>query len=274
MKRFILPGPPGDGGLIRLSGGDYHYLARVRRLAPGAWFDARLPTGEPVRVRVRSVAGDCLTGECLPAGESSAGEAAGDPGESAPGGETLSLPPILLFQALPKGAKMDLIVRQAAEGGLTEIAPFVSAHSVPRPESFGPRLERWRRIIKEARQQSGSPVATSVRPPCAEPALLAYWDSLRAAQPQALGILLHQEPLEKGTFHGYLGTKPPLVAIAVGPEGGFSGPEAARFVRAGFKPLLLGDTILRTETAALYAAAAIRVILLERSTWIPLTPPV
>jgi 16S rRNA (uracil1498-N3)-methyltransferase len=262
MKRFILSGPPGEGGLIRLSGADYHYLARVRRLALGAVFDARLPTGEPVRVRVQSVAGDCLTGLCLPAGA-----------PSAAGMEAPPLPPILLFQALPKGAKMDLIVRQAVEGGITEIAPFVSAHSVPRPESFGPRLERWRRIIKEARQQSGSPVATSVRPPCAEPALLAYWDTLREAQPRALGILLHQEPLEKGTFHGYLGTKPPLVAIAVGPEGGFSGPEAARFVRAGFKPLLLGNTVLRTETAALYAAAAIRVILLESSAWIPLTPP-
>jgi 16S rRNA (uracil1498-N3)-methyltransferase len=262
MKRFILPGPPGDGGLIRLSGADYHYLARVRRFAPGAVFDARLPTGEPVRVRVRSVAGDCLTGQCLPAGAPASGV------------EAFPLPPILLFQALPKGAKMDLIVRQAAEGGITEVVPFVSAHSVPRPESFGPRMERWRRIIKEARQQSGSPVETSVRMPCAEPALLAYWDTLRAARSRALGILLHQEPLEKGTFHGYLGTRPPLVALAVGPEGGFSGPEAARFLSAGFKPLVIGDTILRTETAALYAAAAIRVILLESSAWISLTPPV
>jgi 16S rRNA (uracil1498-N3)-methyltransferase len=63
-----------------------------------------------------------------------------------------------------------------------------------------------------------------------------------------------------------------MVVLAVGPEGGFSPEEVSRFLAAGFKPLVIGNTILRTETAALYAAAAVRIILLERTAW-TLTDP-
>jgi 16S rRNA (uracil1498-N3)-methyltransferase len=170
---------------------------------------------------------------------------------------------------------MDLIVRQAAEGGLAEVYPFASAHSVPKidgPE--GGRLERWRRIVKEARQQSGSAVETVVHAPCTLEDLLDYWRALkeRALKERALGLFLHQDPLARGTFHGYLGNTPRLVAAAVGPEGGFSPEEASRFMAEGFKPLTMGDTILRTETAAVYAAAVIRIILLESASWTPKIP--
>jgi 16S rRNA (uracil1498-N3)-methyltransferase len=75
--------------------------------------------------------------------------------------------------------------------------------------------------------------------------------------------------LEQGTFHEYLYNSPTFVAVAVGPEGGFSPGEAARFMAEGFKPLVMGSTILRTETAALYATAAVRIILLESASWMP-----
>jgi 16S rRNA (uracil1498-N3)-methyltransferase len=184
------------------------------------------------------------------------------------------LPPIVLFQALPKGAKMDLIVRQAVEGGITEIVSFVSEHSVRR---FGEqdRLERWRRIIREARQQSGSPVPTEIQDAGDTAGALRYWEALRAGREGVVGILLHvppeqgkKDPLEQGTFHGYLDREPVLVAAVIGPEGGFSPEEARKFVAAGFRPASLGTTVLRTETAALYAAAAIRIVLLESPSWI------
>jgi 16S rRNA (uracil1498-N3)-methyltransferase len=62
---------------------------------------------------------------------------------------------------------------------------------------------------------------------------------------------------------------PGFVALAVGPEGGFSPREVSLFMAAGFRPLLMGNTILRTETAALYGTAAIRIILLESKAWMP-----
>jgi 16S rRNA (uracil1498-N3)-methyltransferase len=195
------------------------------------------------------------------------------------------MPPLVLFQALPKGSKMDLIVRQAAEGGIAEIVPFVSGYSVPRLQREGQeegKTARWRRIIREARQQSGSPAATSIRAPGSVDAALDYWQALRGRYAGALGLFLHplpegpvppgagplpNHPLEQGSFHGYLNTKPGLVGLAIGPEGGFSPEEVSRFTAADFKPLSMGNNVLRVETAALYAAAAVRIILLERASW-------
>jgi 16S rRNA (uracil1498-N3)-methyltransferase len=262
MKRFILPSPPDSRGLIRLTGGDFHYLVRVRRLREGAVFDAVLPDGSAVRVLAQSLEDDGLVGECLPVEFID---------------ETV-LPPIILFQAMPKGAKLDLIVRQAVEGGLAGIRPFVSAYSVPRvsagAEGSG-RVERWRRIVREARQQSGSATATEIAAPCGMEELLEYWETLKGRYERPRGIILHplsNGPLVKASFHGYLYDNPDLVVLAVGPEGGFSPDEVSRFAAAGFKPLVIGNTILRTETASLYAAAAVRVILLENALWTLTTP--
>jgi len=252
MKRFILPLMPYPEGKIHLYGEDYHYLARVRRLKPGMCFDAVLPDGSETRVRVLSTTGGVLAGECLGAAEK----------------RPSPIPPIALFQGIPKGTKMDLIVRQAAEAAVSLVAPFESEYSAVRLSGpSGEKLKRWKRIVKEARQQSGSVIETVVREPCGFDALLEFWEALKKEQSRPLGILLHQTPLEKGTFHGYLDIVPDFVVLAAGPEGGFSPGEVSRFLAANFKPLLMGDTVLRTETAALYGIAAARTILLESEAW-------
>lgn len=262
MKQFILSAAPDGGGFVRITGKDFHYLSHVRRLRPGAVFDALLPNGEPARIKVVSLAEGRLAGKRLPP-DGAAGETAREKHRTSP------LPPLILFQALPKGAKMDLIVRQAAEGEITEILPFVSAYSVPRTDDSGGRLERWRRVIREARQQSGSGINTGIREPAAFDAVLEYWEELRKKYERPMGLLMHQDPLEQGSFHEYLDKRPDLVVLAVGPEGGFSPEEVSRCISAGFKPLTMGDAVLRTETAALYAQAAIRIILLESTSWMP-----
>ncbi|MDR2069500.1 MAG: 16S rRNA (uracil(1498)-N(3))-methyltransferase [Spirochaetaceae bacterium] len=258
MKRFILTQPPGADGKIRLAGEDYHYLVRVRRLAPGEVFPALLSNGGETLVQVLSVEGGVLTGLC---GAEKSGTGS-------------RLPPVFLFQALPKAGKMDLIVRQAAEGGITEIVPFCSEYSVPRlsDEGRGNRLRRWEKIIREARQQSGSSIPTAVKPPLSLEELLDYWETLKSRTGKTLGLLFHQTPLEQKSLHEYLSVEPEMAVLAIGPEGGFSPGEVSRFLEADFRPLTIGDTVLRTETAALYGAAAVRIILLERASWLPKTP--
>ena len=264
MKRFSLPLPPNPDGMIRLYEKDYHYLVRVRRLKAGMCFNAELPGGEGAQVRILSTKDNILIGECI---DEKTGEPAAANKDSSP------LPPIALFQGIPKGAKMDLIIRQATEGALSLIVPFQSEYSAVKLNTEGKsseeKLKRWERIIKEARQQSGSAIETKVLPPCSVDTLLEHWESLKKKYRRPLGILLHQEALGKGTFHNYLAYCPDFIALAVGPEGGFSPGEASLFLSAGFKPLLMGNTILRTETAALYGAAVIRIILLESNAWKP-----
>ncbi|MDR1837816.1 MAG: 16S rRNA (uracil(1498)-N(3))-methyltransferase [Treponema sp.] len=256
MKQFILANEPVDD-TVRLEGGDFRYLVRVRRLAVGEFFPALLPNGAETLVQVLSIGGGVLTGKCLPNNE------------AAPVPPETQIPPIVLFQAMPKGEKMDLIVRQAAEGGITEIVPFVSEFSAAKGKTGGQKYSRWERIIKEARQQSGSKIATSIRPPLAKDELFDYWKELKEAG--AIGLLFHHpvrsQGLEQNSLHSYLNSIPQTLALAIGPEGGFSDNEVSLFLENGFKPLTIGDTILRTETAALYCAAAVRILLLEKNWW-------
>jgi len=238
LKQFILSDEPDSGNIVRLEGGDYHYLVRVRRLAAGEFFPAILPSGKETLVQILSVDSKVLTGKCSPV-TPSASEAAREK----------KLPSIILFQALPKGDKMDLIVRQAAEGGVTEIVPFVSEFSVAKTGADGQKYARWERIIKEARQQSGSKVATAIRRPAhgkniTTGELFEYWAKLKESG--ALGLFFHQQGLANESLHSYLDSVGSVVAMAVGPEGGFSETEASLFLENGFKPVTIGDTVLRS----------------------------
>jgi 16S rRNA (uracil1498-N3)-methyltransferase len=170
---------------------------------------------------------------------------------------------------------MDLIVRQATEAGVSLILPFVAQRSVSRPDSGSDTLakrDRWARIVREARQQSGSDLATVVTEPMTLDGALAAWRDYTGQCSSPVGIFLHQDPLAQGTFHGYLGVGPDALALAVGPEGGFSPLEVEQLVSTRFLPALLGANVLRTETAAIFALAAVHAILLEKASWIPKTP--
>jgi len=266
VKQFILRDEPGRDSTVRLEGNDYHYLVHVRRLAVGEFFPAILPNGKETLVKITSINQKVLTGECQPPSEAAAHAVAAH----AVAASEKKLPSIILFQALPKGDKMDLIVRQAAEGGITEIVPFVSEFSVAKTGADGQKFSRWERIIREARQQSGSKIATAIHKPAAGKnltidGLFKYWATLREAG--ATGLFFHHIGLEKESLHSYLDSVDSVVVLAVGPEGGFSDAEAALFLEKGFKPVTIGDTVLRTETAALYCAAAVKILLLERDSW-------
>ncbi|MCL2808925.1 MAG: 16S rRNA (uracil(1498)-N(3))-methyltransferase [Treponema sp.] len=289
MKQFILNDTPDKNGIVQLKDKDFRYLVRVRRLAVGEYFPALLPNGEEVLIQVISIDNNTLTGKCNLFSTSK------PPSSSAPFA-SLRLcenssgltSPIILFQAMPKGDKMDLIVRQAAEGGITQIVPFVSEFSIKGSVS-AQKLIRWQKIIKEARQQSGSKIATTIHQHesgsiLTLKELFNYWQNLK--NDGALGLIFHHPApnltssahkcsntelgaggLEQNSLHGYLINNPKVVVFCIGPEGGFSQKEVSLFLENNFKPFTIGDTILRTETAALYCAAAIRILLLEKNSW-------
>jgi 16S rRNA (uracil1498-N3)-methyltransferase len=261
VKQFILNAKPDRDNIARLTGDDYRYLIRVRRLAVGEFFPAVLPDGKVISIQVLSIDNGVLTGCITPVDTdlSKAFSSSSDLSEK--------LPPIILLQALTKGDKMDLIVRQAAEGGITEIVPFVSEFSIIKTDSDGQKFSRWERIVREARQQSGSKIATVVRRPLKNNEILEYWKKTKEKEDDAVGFLFHHQGLEQNSLHSYLNKVPKIVTLAIGPEGGFSGTEVSLFLNNGFKPFKIGDTILRTETAALYCAAAIKILLLERNSW-------
>ncbi len=158
-----------------------------------------------------------------------------------------------LYQAVPKGRHMDLVVEKAVELGVTGISPLVTERGVVRLTERG-KLHRWRRVAEAAARQS-----LRVRvPPVREP--LSFPEAVRGAGER--GVLLHNDrrlsPLEEGVSGS-------SVCLFVGPEGGWSEGEIRAAEGAGAALAQLGPYRLRSETAGIVAVARARAAL-ERST--------
>jgi 16S rRNA (uracil1498-N3)-methyltransferase len=155
------------------------------------------------------------------------------------------VPRITLLQGLPKGEKADFVVQKACELGVEKLVFIATEFAVPRG---GAKADRWRRIAVEALRQSGNPFLPEILGPLPlEAALSAHLSEAN---------LLFDET-EPGRTLKQAFAIAPSVSLAVGPEGGFSAAEREAFVAAGFVPVRLGPYVLRTETAAVAAVAAV-----------------
>lgn len=293
MRQFILPEDWDGGQSCLIEGGTARYLRRVLRLrdgdrfvgmdrSGGRWLCSVLELGaQSLRLGVEPLPAEMDDAELadvrggrspLPPHGAAAGADEG-PRAASIGGRPEPSPPITLVQALPRGAKMDLIVRQAAETGVCRVIPLVSRRCLPLAEAeAAARGSRWERIAREGLQQSGSTTPTRVTAPVRLQDLERALGPAAAAGTSARGglrLLLHETPLEQSSLHEYLTDTPVEIAVCVGPEGGFADDEVAHLEGIGFLPLHFAGAILRTETAALFAVAAVETVLSERSTWMP-----
>ncbi len=155
---------------------------------------------------------------------------------------------VTLVQAVSSGDKMDFTIQKAVELGVAAIQPVFSARSVVRlsGEREAKKLAHWRRIAVAACEQCGRNRIPEVGIPVA-------LDHYRA--PAGTKILLSPSGGEKLARLA----KAPVILVA-GPEAGFNPEEEELLLRAGFAAVRLGPRILRTETAALAALAALNAL--------------
>ena len=256
MRQLILPGNQAGKERFILDEKSSRYLVRVLRLGEGAGFPALDEAGNEFGCEIADASPTATVIRLSPKAL---------PGEEPPGSLRLAL-----VQALPKGQKMDLIVRQAAESGVAAIFPLQTRNCVSREKDEAERAEkllRRRKIVKEALQQSGSTVRTRVYPSTTVEALPGLLAAEGFSPNTSLYLICHELPIAERSLHEYCAGSFLSAVILVGPEGGFSPEETEAFLRMGFKPVHFGGTILRTETAALFSLAALRTILLERTSW-------
>ena len=246
MRTFLLPPEARPGEAIRISGKNHHYLTHVLRLKEGGRLWGTDGKGNSWRLRAVVVGSESLLLEAE---------------------EARRLPEtglqLTLLQCLPKGRKMDTIVRQATEAGVRRLVPVISAHTIMRLEEVEKRLrhlERWQRIAREALQQSGAPRL----PEIASPLPL---DEAVVSVDEGLHLFCHQDHLEETSLHRLLSPAPRRLDLLFGPAGGFSEAECVFLKQHGFHPVWMGDTVLRAETAALYALAAVKTIVQENRVW-------
>ena len=173
---------------------------------------------------------------------------------------------VTLMAALPKGNGFDEVVRQATELGVASIVPVTSDRTLLKPSAQ--KVDRWRRIAAEAAEQSERQIVPEILEPvsfefavkdCGQKYRYIcvargknrhLWDCVSGLEPPQPPLLRgEQEPeAERGELS---------IAIAVGPEGGWTDGEVERAIEFGFEPVSLGSRILRAVTAPMVALSLV-----------------
>ena len=225
--------------IIHITGDDAHHIARALRMA----------VGEKIEVcDMQKNLYLCTLTAFFENKEVEARVEREEKCDTEPNGEAV------LYQALSKGEKMEIIIQKAVECGATKIVPFKSERCIAKidKKDEGKKLERWQKIAEGGAKQSGRGIVPRVCP------VLTFDQMIEEAKKASLPLFCYEA--EDGTT-----IKTALreaadkseIAIIVGSEGGFSALEAEKIKNAGIKSVGLGKRILRCETASAFALACI-----------------
>lgn len=158
-------------------------------------------------------------------------------------------PPVTLVCALIKFDRLEWMVEKATELGVARIVPVEterSEHGLL--QAAQKRVERWRRIALEASQQARRSFLPKIEAPCRLGAHLQHPYDFRVRLEEEAGSLPLAVPVP---------WKEQSMALAIGPEGGWTDKERAAMTAAGWSAMSLGGTVLRAETAALAGLAIV-----------------
>ncbi|WP_373536688.1 16S rRNA (uracil(1498)-N(3))-methyltransferase [Microcoleus sp.] len=183
---------------------------------------------------------------------------------------------VTLMAALPKGNGFDEVVRQATELGVASIVPVTSDRTLLKPSSQ--KVDRWRRIAAEAAEQSERQIVPEILEPvsfdlavknCGQKHRFIcvargenrhLWDCVSGLEPPQPPLARGEQEPDEPQPRLLRGEQEPdelSIAIAVGPEGGWTDGEVERAIEFGFEPVSLGSRILRAVTAPMVALSLV-----------------
>lgn len=160
---------------------------------------------------------------------------------------------VTLAQAISSGDRMDYTLQKAVELGVSLIQPIAAERSVVKltGDKIERRRDHWQNVVISACEQCGRAEVPEVRPPLS----LTDWLGLR----EDIDLKLMLAPGAENTLHTL--PKPAgSICLLIGCEGGFSPQEQQAAESCGFIGIRLGARVLRTETAALAALAAMQAL--------------
>ena len=160
---------------------------------------------------------------------------------------------VKLYQGMPKGTKMELILQKLTEIGVDEIVLVQAKRSVTKIDNKkeDKKIERWERIIYEAAKQSKRakiPKLTGV---------LTFKEALADMQNNDLNICPYENERTISIKEAIKDSSANTIGIFVGPEGGFEEEEVEKIQEIDGKVVSLGPRILRTETASVVASSVV-----------------
>jgi len=225
---------------VRLSGSDANHIKNVLRLGPGSpiiLFDGK---GGEYEGRIESLSSDNVR-VSVSAPIMSATESQTD---------------ITIAQGFLKDKKMDLLIRQLTELGITRWVPFFAERSVsrPNPKRLTARKARWEKIARESLKQcrrTKMPEITDT---------MKFDSMLETGKIADIRLIFWENNMgeNQSPFRKERKKKTASIFAVIGPEGGFSSTEVRKANAMGFETAPLGPRILRAETAAIVAAALLQ----------------
>ena len=242
MQRYFLENKNINGNIVKIAGDDFHHITRVMRMEPGEEIIAVNEDGHAAITRISEITNDAVIGTVIEWNN-----------------EESELPiKVAIVSGLPKGDKLEYIVQKGTELGATEFIPFVAARSVVKwdHKKVGKKIERLQKIAKEAAEQSHRSVLPTVQEPMTVAGLIQYAKSFDYK------LIAFEEEAKRGEKAQLAKVLTAVqteqsILFVFGPEGGLTIEEVSKLSEAGFIACGLGPRILRTETAPLYALAAV-----------------
>lgn len=253
LTRVHIDEPLAPDSRVSLHGAAANHVSRVLRLQPGdalTVFDGR---GGEYGARIDGLRKDAVLvtiGEHRPI-------------------ERESPLAVTLAQGISRGERMDLVVQKATELGVRRIAPILAERTVVRLDAKQADAKRrhWRAIAIAACEQCGRNTVPEIAPPV--PLLTFLQSADPGVGPDTLRVILipagalRVRDLSAGTGAstgggGGGGGGGTSLTLLIGPEGGLTDTEQESAIAAGFRELRLGPRVLRTETAAIAALAALQ----------------
>jgi 16S rRNA (uracil1498-N3)-methyltransferase len=247
MQKYFVKPEQFSGETVTLTGEDAHHAVRVMRMNPGDTFVASDGAGQEALARIVEAGGGQITASIV---------------------EWLSNtaePPVDVWiaQCLPKGDRLETVIQKCTEIGACRILPIVSERTIVRLEAgkLESRLARWRKIAKEAAEQSERSRVPDIDAP------RSWSEMLRVAAEADHALVCYEregelnlrlklrELAERAVGGG--SSRRPTIMLVIGPEGGLSPGEVAAATDAGCDIVSLGRTILRTDTASIVGLTCI-----------------
>ncbi len=241
MRRFFLEQKEIKGLKSYISGTDARHIKTVLRLKPGDRIGLFDGAGNEYSAGITGFSHDRVEVSIL---------------DSFPSVAEPSVQ-IIVFQALLKDRKMDILVRQLTELGISGLIPFVAERSVSRPDAkrLIMRRERWNKISKEALKQCKRGRIMKIGEP------VFFEDALKIGKDADLKVIFWEKESKSVDFAiSHFGSKFEKIFLMLGPEGGFTVNEIEKAASYEFVSASLGPRVLRAETATIAASVMIQYI--------------
>lgn len=238
MPRFFIRADQIEDGIITITGDDAHHISRSLRMATGEKITVCDMQKHIYDCEITSITDTTVFAKI----------------ESESLSDTEPTVFISLYQAIPKGDKLETIIQKSIECGACEIIPFSSERCIAKidKKDAPKKAMRHNKIAESASKQSGRGIIPQVKE------AVSYSEALSLATKSDLAIMCYEgdgTQSLKSILHENKGVK--SISIIIGSEGGFSQKEVEKAKEAGIKIAGLGKRILRCETAPTFALSCI-----------------